>query len=495
MVKDLPAEIWLLIFHYAVEDGSLFDYDLPTSLTESSWFKLVFGGWSLRSPAEALNLLQRRSYATKKAISSTCSTWRILGTEFLYRCLFFNDPTCIMQISRILRRDNSLGRWAKRLHITRFYASGGADVVQMQDALTHVIRCCPNLEIFIVNWPIKPVLTTIINALCTFCHKSLRTLHLNIPPVALPKVILMLESLPRLSSIHLEFDGPCPENIPLGATSDLTLNLTALEQLSLRGLFQLFVEQATGWNIPALRSLSLDFLSYRDDLPDIVGFLTHHGAGLTYLDLNCIPALDVPTILDLCPALTTFAFNPDWRLQNADGLHGTAILVHRPHQNILTIGCHQLLYAFGVGEAAKFASIDPVASLFIQRQNDMNFAALNKRNFPRLQRVRVLNRTLLRDLEAADGPGEGGLKRWERWWDLCAKQGIRLEDCTGQSLGTLPQDEEESESESESEVSEDESRKDEMKSLRDLLDQCRIMNATREEPFFAPQSAYERSRN
>lgn len=67
MAVDLPAEVWLQIFHYASEDDALFDHALPTSMAESSWFKIVFDDqWMLKSPGEGINTLQRRSYATKK---------------------------------------------------------------------------------------------------------------------------------------------------------------------------------------------------------------------------------------------------------------------------------------------------------------------------------------------------------------------------------------------------------------------------------------------
>jgi len=30
--------------------------------------------------------------------------------------------------------------------------------------------------------------------------------------------------------------------------------------------------------------------------------------------------------------------------------------------------------------------------------------------------------------------------RWERWWDACEGEGVKLEDCSGGLLGNLPQD-------------------------------------------------------
>src|SRR5262249_24446128 len=123
------------------------------------------------------------------------------------------------------------------------------------------------------------------------------------------------------------------------------------------------------------------------------------------------------------------AFNLDWRLASDDD-HAT-ILVNRPHEYITHIGCHGLLYAFGVGYAATYASVEPLRSHMIRIANDRNFDALTRINFPALKCVRVLSTTVLSDLNAADGPEASCFERWERWWDQCAHQGIRLEDCTG----------------------------------------------------------------
>ncbi|KAL6310026.1 hypothetical protein BKA93DRAFT_757182 [Sparassis latifolia] len=485
MAFQLPNELWLAIFNFAVEDETLFEHSLLTSMAESAWFKMIYGDWSLRAPQETSNLMQRRSYTTKTAIVSTCRTWRKLGSEFLFRCLFFNDPACLRKLCPVLDSDNHLGWWTKRLHITRYYAVGGVTMDDMEHVLVSTIRRCPNLEIFVVNWSISTSLSSVINALCMYCPLSLRTLHIHIPPAALAKIILMLESLPRLVAVYLEFDGQHPETLHLGSASGIALSLPKLRQLSLRGSFQEFIEQAIGWTMPALDNLSLDFLNYREDIPDIIEFLTHHGSNLTFLDINCIPALEVATILDLCPLLTTFCFNLDWRLPVMDNDPLRCALVHRPHANITTIGCHQLLYAFGVGYAATYATVDPLTTHVVRRRNDVNFAALNKQNFPRLQCVRVLSRMLLRDLEAADGPHESCFERWERWWNQCASQRVRLEDCTGALFGTLPlNDDQEEEEKAEKPELAKSTPEQGLVELRQLLAECKQMsNAVSHERF------------
>ena len=80
-LMSLPAEIWTQIFGLAADEDILFQPGFPTSLAESAWcrdyWKLRFdvnessAEWSLRSPEQALDILQRRSYATKKVRCGT----------------------------------------------------------------------------------------------------------------------------------------------------------------------------------------------------------------------------------------------------------------------------------------------------------------------------------------------------------------------------------------------------------------------------------------
>ena len=51
---------------------------------------------------------------------------------------------------------------------------------------------------------------------------------------------------------------------------------------------------------------------------------------------------------------------------------------------------------------------------------------------------------MLNTLNKYDGPSgeDNGYGRWSRWPTACLRSGIRHKDCTGQSSGTLPQDDE-----------------------------------------------------
>ena len=431
---------------------------------------------------------------SRQAIISTCQKWRRLGSEFLVRCLFFDNQTKLQQFHSVLCADPNLGWWTRRIHLTRYYShTEGMTMDDMASTLIAIIQHCPNLEIFIINWPMGNAFGPIADALCRYCAKSLKTVHWHILNESLPKVIWALDSLKSLQAVHIEINMPTEnENESnLGAASGLNLNLRHLTQLSLRGFCQEFIEQATGWSLPLLRSFSFDFdaNTNKDDLPDITDFLTHHGTELIFLDLNCIPTLDTATILDLCPFLTTFTFNPDWFLpqSNPDSLSDTVTIVNRPHQSIIEIGCHGLLSAFGVGIAS---NMDSFRLHLLQRTNEKNIAALTKANFPALKKVRALSRLLLTNLETSNGPAADCYERWDKWWNQFSQVRVRLEDCTGAELGTLPaplhSEEEDDEDDEDDESEEEEPKgahlsKGALSELRDLLEECRKMSAEREE--------------
>lgn len=414
-------------------------------------------------------------------------------------------------------------------------------MADLERALLLVMKHCPNLEIFVIDWPMGSTFGPVADALAHQAVRSLRSVHWQVSSDAdtLAKVIWALDSLPYVVAAHIHFTSSSNSSsedddarsdfgsVRLGSASNVHLNLRYLQQLSLKGNFQEFLEQAKGWSLRALQNLSLDYGNRREELPDVTSFLQKHGSTLRFLDINCIPMLEVSKILEACPNLTTFAFNPDWRIMPNDGI--TSELVRVPHFNITTIGLHGLYYAFGVGHGAAHAQGAPITAQIIRKSNDMNVAALNKLNFPKLECVRVLSPVVLKDLERENGPMEDGVQRYDNWWNSLSRAGIRLEDCTGAPLGTLPQDDddeaegdvgseegemesdepEEDTSDSESDLDSDtddavyqsaeetftrdeEDEEDEVENeldpakkhvteLRRLLEECRIMEQTREE--------------
>ena len=96
---SLPAEIWTRIFDLAADDDILFRPGFPSSLAESAWYKDYWNiyvdqghgnsasEWRLTSPQQAMDILQRRSYATKKVFFFSWATTFDIDTLLLHRQL------------------------------------------------------------------------------------------------------------------------------------------------------------------------------------------------------------------------------------------------------------------------------------------------------------------------------------------------------------------------------------------------------------------------
>ncbi len=435
----------------------------------------------------------------------TCKQWYRVAYHLMFQCIFLSDITRLPPLCLVLDRYAWLGWHVKRLHLVRYYSPRRLTIAHVENMLVTVIHHCPNLELFTIEWSITPSFPAIADTLVSYTSKSLRSVNWKIGPDCLAGFIWALDALPNLVSISIDFESPftqatsaenafdtVAEASPLlGTASHISLTLNAVQQLTVRGLSQEFIEQATGWSFPVLQSFTLDFIAHRDNLPDITEFLKHHGAQLTFLDLNAIPTLNLSAILAACPMLTSFSFNPDWQLPlHHNATEGEPALLPEPHARITHLGLHQLLNAF-----LPSGNNNNIALRILQHANDRTFSQLTRRLFPGLKVVRVLNRTLLAGLERQNGPEDEGYVRWERWEAQCEAEGVRLEDCTGALLGDLPLDGEE-----ELEVDSDEYeeyeemaeqgggvRPSNVKELRDLLNEIRRMSVVEPMPFLTEE--------
>lgn len=420
----------------------------------------------------------------------TCKRFNALGAEFLFHSLFFDSPAKMFTLCADIEAHSSLGWWTKRLHITRFYASDGPgnSAAELQSNLAKLLLHLPNLDTFIIDWSLGDAFGPVTDALMSTCRKSLKTLSIRVPSEALAKVIWTLTALPNLMAVHIEFDSlaleSVDEDLHLGAANNIHFALAKLQQLSLKGHLLEFLEQAIGWSFPVLTSLSL--YSFEQLNEHVTTFLKTQGEALLFLDAFCpqTPSLDVPTILELCPSLRTLGFNADWRPANGQNDNsGSNVsrfnsIANSPHSHITTIGLHGLQYAFGAASlnlSSNPLDIDPldIASVnahLTLRANENNFSALTKRWFPRLERVRILDRSVLRYLHESELNREtdysgrlndiervGVAERYDSWCSRCYEIGVRLEDCTGGLLGVLPADEEDSENEGDDSEGSDES--------------------------------------
>lgn len=376
----------------------------------------------------------------------TCRSWARIGTEFMYRSILVSNVNRLRELCTIFDENSNLGWWTKGLYIYSDSREGIRDlsVSRMDDCVISLVRHFPNLQIFIVDPPIGPSFSNVADAVRTYA-RSLKSLQWKIPYEIQSKIVPAIVCMQDLVALEIHLSHPVTESegtLP-GIRALVDISFPHLRELNVCGAVQDLVEHIGSWHMPQLCSLKIDFKYSRDDFPDIVEALATYGPQLRTLDINSIAnaPMDVPSVLSICPNLTTFCFNLDWQLEGN--------LIARVHQNIENIGLHGLRHAFGVGYASELAEINPFEAIIMRRRNDINFDSLVKKSFPRLCLIRVLDPGLLHDLNKNNGPAEGVCYgRWEKWWEHCTSQRIRLEDCTGSFLGTLPEkDESESESE------------------------------------------------
>ncbi|KAI9452731.1 hypothetical protein F5148DRAFT_985858 [Russula earlei] len=514
-IHDLPAELLTDIFEQVVYDDSIVDPFHPTNMSSSRWERRPSKrDWILLSPNEDVHTKQTKVYTMTKAIMYTCKQWYRVAYHLLFRCIFLSDIIRLPPLCLVLDRYAWLGWYVKRLHLVRYYHPPRLTIAHVENMLVTVIQHCPNLEIFTVEWPVTQSFPAIADSLVSYSAKSLCSVQWRIGVDCLAGLIWTLDALPSLVSLSIYFENTSMSaNTPddasegsedasplLGTASHILLSQNCLQQLTLLGYSQDFVEQAIGWSFPVLQSFTLDFAAHRNNLPDVAEFLKYHGAQLNYLDLNTIPALDLPGILAACPMLTSFSFNPDWRLP-FHANDSPAPLMREPHPHITHIGLHQLLHAFlppleNSSNGAQLGGALPhVATMLLQRTNDLTFSQLTRALFPSLKVIRVLNRTLLSGLERQNGPEDEGYARWERWVVQCNAEDVRLEDCTGALLGDLPLDSEDEWEIEDADYDYDREYEEQdgglqpsnVKELRDLLDEIRRMSVAEPPPFFSEE--------
>ncbi|KAH8830967.1 hypothetical protein DL96DRAFT_1595012, partial [Flagelloscypha sp. PMI_526] len=176
--------------------------------------------------------------------------------------------------------------------------------------------------------------------------------------------------------------------------------------------------------------------------------------------------------------------NADWKLPLSPS-GGTPRVVNHPHHNLRLLGLYGLGHAFGAGYGGAVSAVDPLRAAFMCHNNEgliMTLAHLKLEGvLPKLTCVRALSRipVLL--------PGDG-MERWTRWYGTLSAAGNSV---------IFPDDEEELSEEEEEEEEEQHAPPSNPKwqssivgtgmlgELRQLVEECKIMAAEREEGLFS----------
>ncbi|KAJ7075276.1 hypothetical protein B0H15DRAFT_956606 [Mycena belliarum] len=442
-MPDLPPELWTQIFAFAADEALILQHRLPTSMSG--------GERNPRRSQEALELVQRRSYDTKKAIVLTCKKWRAIEYQSLFHFLCFRAPSRLCDIldtsaAAATTTTASLGWWTRRIQlagINNDTATPQEHLDVLQNALIRILRHCPNLEILVVQWPLDGgAFAAIADALVRHAASSLRTLFVTIPASALHKLVTILPALPFICAAHINLHpGGQPAITPAG--SDDCLRLPSLRQLSLSGRPHQLIHVAKHWHLSALRTFMLSCATSTEaQLPATPAFLAAHGAQLTTLELSSWPAMPLARMLAACPALITLAFSGDWALDLPSDAGAPPDTPPFAHARLARVGLHGLVHTFCLDP---FFDTGSEAELEAAQMNERVLALLCDRvRFPALRRLRLLTGHVVRERERAqvDGDGDDTARReariWARWEGMYARAEIQLEDCSGQVLPPWP---------------------------------------------------------
>jgi len=432
----LPDEILRDVFELAVGNDPISSLEPWCCMAESMWKDMIYD-WHLLEPYQQVQFQQRENYVLKKSLMLVCKRWSRVGIDFMYRAVQVSDLAHLRILCAVLDTNSRLGWWTKSIYLYKDARLGAAGFAkeEMGDCISSLIRHCPHTVTFMVDPMVGALVFPVVaDAIRTHCSESLTCARWHLSNQSQGLLIPALHSLRNITMLHLQIShAPSQETMKTSSAirPRLGVSFPLLEDFSLRGEILDILEEIPSWELPKLTRFTLDFANNVHDFPDVVEIITAIGMQLEVLNINSIPTLNVPHILSACPNLTTFCFNLDWQLEGC--------LANLPHKNIEHIGLHGLKHAFGVGYAASVAAVNPFEAIIMRRRNDNNFAALTKSNFPKLSAVRMLSPTILRDLNKEDGPSKGVCyERWERWWEQCAAQRVRLEDCAANLLGTLP---------------------------------------------------------
>ncbi|KAJ7088723.1 hypothetical protein B0H15DRAFT_285112 [Mycena belliarum] len=389
---------------------------------------------AVREPQRVLEMVQRRSYRTKMAIMLTCKHWRALEYNSFFRFLCFRAPSHLCDIldrsaAAATTVAASLGWWTRRIHLAGINFRGPTMRQErsalLQDTLVRILRHCPNVEIFVVQWPLDTsTFGTIADALVRHAAHSLRTLYIHIQGwPALHKLVATLPALPYVCAAHVrlapsiwERHLPTPDGPPI--------RLPHLQQLSLSGRPQQLIHVARHWYLPALRAFSLSCETrVKAYLPATSVFLAAHGAQLTTLELCSWPAMPLAHMLAACPALTTLAFNGDWAFDlpgDTGALQGTPPFAHA---RLARVGLH------GLGHACDPSAKRSETVRNAARMNERALALLSARgSFPALMCVRLLRGDVVRERARAraqadgDGAARRSARTWARWEGILARR-------------------------------------------------------------------------
>lgn len=305
-----------------------------------------------------------------------------------------------------------------------------------EEHIIPLIKSLPNLRTFHHKCKYSPLARDssldLLGALKS--SSRVRNLTLYLPPNIIPHLSgLDLSSLVALSIANTCELAECKAPDP---SSPAGLSLPSLKSLNVSCIDGAFAKRLSLSKAPNLQQLTFEFnLSKEFDVKAILLLLRSFGAGLRSLNLSCEYRLsdevDMPSILRLCPNLTSLSFDACWKFPPET--HSLC------HEHLERVGIEGGFLAISKGFGRDFYFSVPWKYQGRFPQMKINAAAniawlLSKRHMLRLRCIRALSPQLLRvytDQGGQDAVDVDKLKGFMMLVKQCEEEDFRFEDCTG----------------------------------------------------------------
>lgn len=363
-----------------------------------------------------------------------CKRWLLITTEFLYHTVVIREPNRLRWLKQSIERRPDVARWIRRIFIYEDdrYNKQSISSDCVEDELVSILQHCKRLQMLsIQQYILNSTSLTLIDTLANHCSESLIALNLRVSQMTPIEFI----------STTNETNECATDPTQTSSSADSTANASAaakfpkLRGLSMRGFCLDLLGCAMTWSIPSLTHLTIDFENcHIDRKAGVSSILGSFGPQLTTLNVNAASInFDFHEILSLCPKLENVSFDlAHWKPTFSHGPSGsgTRSISLSQYSSLKTLGLHGLLRYLGIEMSWEYG-ISTSAEM-----HDTNFnLLLERRHFPNLQTIRLLNPIVTEKVSERHAPrpvyARERLKKWER---QCKEHGVQIEDCTGTQL-------------------------------------------------------------
>lgn len=274
------------------------------------------------------------------------------------------------------------------------------------DRLVPVIQCCKKLKILeLDDLTSNPSATR--SVLSQLHSRRLESLRLNAPSETVMDALMRHPCLRTLQIFGDDINNPSSGNLPF------------LQELIIKGSGPRFrITNLSSWNIMSVTTLIIDCKSAFVGEAQLEKALSPIAAQLLYFSIEAgILDIDIYWITARCANLETLCLSYSQLNRHNREAHLQGGTNRTIHGNLKTIGL------FG---------------LFEHNTDAPELVMFSRTSFPRLSTIRVLHSNLMQLAYRVKRGQADVVRHLEEWHAHFDRIGIRLEDSSGQRVGSLP---------------------------------------------------------